>query len=157
MLAMRTTGRRAHRGFTLIEVLLVLAILLMLAGVLVVTLGRTREGAQIDSARLLISKVENSLERYVMDLSRYPGEEDGGLQALMQPPAFDDERMAERWRGPYLAEEPRDPWGNMLNYQLLDMAEGAVGGKRYRLWSNGPDGQDGTADDIRNWTEDALY
>jgi len=148
--------RRAHRrGFTLVEILLVLAILLMLAGVAVVALSGVREGAQIDSTKVLIQEIENALETYYMHLSRYPTEEDGGLAALLTRPAFDDERLAERWRGPYLRMEPRDAWQNPLNYQLADaLSEEAAGGKRFRLWSNGPDGQDGTADDIRNWTEE---
>jgi len=149
--------RRRHSGFTLIEILLVLAILLMLATVAIVALSGTREGAKVDTTRLLIQEVENALETYNMHLSRYPSEEEGGLNALLTRPAFDDEKLAERWRGPYLKTEPRDSWARPLHYQVAEAGttETTPGAKPIRIWSDGPDGQEGTADDIRNWNEEA--
>jgi general secretion pathway protein G len=146
---------RRRRGFTLIEILLVLAILLMLATVAIVALSGTREGAKIDTTRLLIQEVENALETYNMHMSRYPTEEEGGLNALLTKPAFEDEKLAERWRGPYLKSEPRDSWARPLHYTLAEAGstETTPGAKPFRLSSDGPDGQEGTADDIRNWTE----
>jgi general secretion pathway protein G len=149
------TRSDARRGFTLIEILLVLAIIVMLAGVTIVALVGTREGAKIDSTKALLASVETALETYNMHVSHYPTEEEGNLQALRTKPAFENEQMAERWRGPYVKQEPRDPWNNLLNYQLGEagtMEEGQA--VPYRLWSNGPDGVDGTEDDIRNWSEE---
>jgi general secretion pathway protein G len=153
---MQSSMPRRDRGFTLIEILLVLAILLMLAAVAIVAVSGTREGAKIDTTKLLIQEVENALETYNMHMSHYPTEEEGGITALLTAPAVEDEKLAERWRGPYLKSEPRDAWQHPLNYQIgesLSTETLTPGQKPFRLWSNGPDGQEGTSDDIRNWTE----
>jgi general secretion pathway protein G len=150
------TQRRS--GFTLIEVLLVLVILGMLATVAIVALSGTREGARIDVSKRLVEQVGSSLETYNLHIGHYPSEEEGGLNALLTKPTFEDEKIAEKWRGPYIKEEPRDPWNHPLKYERVEASDSSsseAGGKPFKLWSMGPDGQDGTADDIKNWSDDA--
>lgn len=148
---------KAKRGFTLIEILLVLAIIGMLAGVAIVSLVGTREGAKIDSTKAMLSSIETALETYNMHVSHYPSEEEGNLTALRVKPTFENEQIGEMWRGPYLKKEPRDAWGNVVNYELNVAGTDEAQAQPYRLWSNGPDGVDGTEDDINNWAaEDAA-
>jgi general secretion pathway protein G len=147
-------ARRSHAGgFTLIEILLVLAILLMLATVAIVAVGGIREGARVDTTKVLVQEVENALDTYSMQIGHYPTEEEGGLKALIEKPNFSDEKLAEKWRGPYIKTEARDSWNNALNYQVVTGSASENGGKGYKLWSNGPDGQDGTDDDIKSWND----
>ncbi len=146
----RTASRRAP-GFTLIEVLLVIVIIGMLATVLIVTVGGSADGAKIDTTTLTIQKIEGRIETYALHVGHYPTEADGGLNALVVKPS--DENAAKKWRGEYAQEnELNDAWGTRLNYEPLE-AGTVVGGKKFKIWSNGPDGQSNTADDIKNWKE----
>jgi general secretion pathway protein G len=142
---------RAGAGFTLVEVLLVILILGMLFGVLIVAIMPAREKARSDTTKLLLDQVENAMERYQMDIGHYPTEEEGGLNALLTKPSFEDEKTGQNWSGPYLKQEPRDSWQRPLHYERVEAAE--PGAKPFHIWSSGADGQDGTADDIRNWQE----
>lgn len=144
--------RRLSRGFTLIEVLLVLVILGMLATVAIVALSGTRETARIDATKLKMSQIESGLDLYNLALGQYPSD-DQGLKALITKPSFDDEKMGEKWRGPYLKNDPRDEWNHEFKYQKVEGSTEETGGKPFKLWSLGPDGQDGTEDDIKNWSD----
>jgi general secretion pathway protein G len=115
---------------------------------------------------LLLKSVETGLRLYNDDMGHYPSahvfgrpgaeEEEGGLEALRVKPNFSDRKIAEKWNGPYLEEEPRDAWGNKLNYQLTLPGTPEYQQTPYKLWSNGPDGMDGTADDINNWSSEGA-
>ena len=141
--------RKRNEGFTLVEVLLVLLIIGMLATVLVTTLGGTQQKAQKDTTLMKVQKVENMLKTYNMHVGHYPTESEGGLDALVNKPSFDDETSGEKWAGPYAKPaELNDAWGKKLNYE--PPSEGALEPK---VWSNGPDGQSNTADDIKNFEE----
>jgi general secretion pathway protein G len=146
---------RAHiRGFTLIEVLLVLAILGILATVGIVALSGTREGAKIDATKVLLTDIETALEAFNVHVNRYPTA-DEGLAGLLTKPAFEDETEASQWRGPYLKREAKDVWGQAINYEPVEAgSQEYTRGLRYKLWSNGPDKQSGTEDDIKNWSEE---
>lgn len=144
----RKFRNRRPGGFTLIEVLLVLVILGMLATVAIVALSGTREGARIDVANRQVEQISNALDTYNLHIGHYPSEEEGGVNALLTKPTFDDEKIAEKWRGPYIKEEPRDPWNHPFKYERKDSSDSSSNGKPFRVWSMGPDGQDGTADDI---------
>jgi len=147
---------RTARAFTLIEILLVIAIIAVLAGVLVFTIGGRGEKARRDAAKLQIQAVERSIEEYKLNIHHYPKEEEGGIQALVTKPQFEDEKTGENWAGPYLDKKQlTDPWGQALNYQEADVGSADAGGKPFKLWSYGPDKQDGTEDDIKNYEEES--
>jgi general secretion pathway protein G len=141
---------RVRTGFTLIEVLLVIVILGMLAAVAIFALGGQQEGAKIDTTEMKIGQVMKALRTYNMNIGEFPTE-DQGLEALREKPQYEEEETGEKWRGPYITEEPTDAWGNPLNYRLEETEDGPP---EPRVWSNGPDGQEGTEDDIQSWEEE---
>ena len=149
--------RRMNRtgGFTLIEVLLVIVIILMLAGALVVFVLPQQEGAEKNTTRLLLQNVETALDTYRLNMGRYPTTEQG-LGALMSKPTFENERLGDKWNGPYLKPGTKleDTWGNPIRYELAESTdETTAGAPRYKLFSTGPDGQPDTADDIKSREE----
>ncbi len=140
-------------GFTLVEILLVIAIIGILAGVFLFTVGGTQEKAKIDTTKFLIDQqVGPALERYRLDIGAFPGDDMGGLDALVKKPSFTDEKLAEKWAGPYIMVDPIDGWGNKLGYQLTDPGSDEAKTLPYKLWSFGPNKQDdsGANDDIKN-------
>lgn len=151
---MRKAAARAA-GFTLIEILLVIVIILMLAGALVVFVLPQQEGAEKNTTRLLLQNVATALDTYRLNIGHYPTEEEGGLDALSTKPQFENERLGEKWQGPYLKPGTRleDPWGNKLRYEPMDRTlatdDTAKKGLPYKLSSIGPDGQPDTEDDIK--------
>ena len=150
---MKNATRRRQAGFTLIEVLLVIGILLLLGTISVVAYSRIKAGADKDATRALISQVENAVELYQVAINKYPDTEHG-LNALIAPP--DDENEARIWRdkgGPFLKDGkiPLDPWRKEIKYQAMELSGSSLSVKPFHIWSVGPDGQDGTDDDIRNW------
>ncbi len=153
LVKMNRRGLRA--GFTLIEILLVIVIILLLAGALVVFVLPQQQGAEKNTTKLLLSQVGSALDTYRLNMGHYPTEQEGGLEALMKKPTFENERMGEKWSGPYLKPGTKldDPWGHKLKYELVDRtAETGDGAKTilpYKLSSVGPDGQQDTDDDIR--------
>jgi general secretion pathway protein G len=143
--------KNRRSGFTLIEVLLVIVIILMLAAALVAFVLPQREGAEINTTRLLLNQVGNALETYRLNVGSYPTEEQGGLGALLARPNYENERLTERWQGPYLKRGTRleDAWGHRIRYELVDRSlMDDYSGSPYRLFSVGPDGQPDTDDDI---------
>lgn len=133
-------SRRRRHGFTLIEVLLVLAILVVLGAIVGVNVMNAQRRAQADTAKAQISSLEGLMQQFALDVGGYPTT-DQGLAALSQAPG--DLRNPAKWRGPYSDKEiPDDPWGNPYQYELQ--------GEQIRIWSFGPDRQNGTADDITN-------
>jgi general secretion pathway protein G len=145
---------RARRsGFTLIEILLVIVIILMLAAALVVFVLPQQKGAEKNTTRLMLQQVATALDTYRLNLGHYPSEQEGGIDALLKKPSFENERMGEKWQGPYLKPGTQldDPWGHKIRYELADKAaEGEkTGGLPYKLFSVGPDGQPDTDDDIK--------
>jgi general secretion pathway protein G len=144
---------RARRGFTLIEVLIVLGIIILLAGAAIVALVPQQKGARIDTTKLKMKSIETALEAYNVNIGHYPSEQEGGMDALRTKPAFDNEQLGAQWRGPYLKEEARDSWGNKFNYELTQPGTPEADQTPFRLYSNGPDGMQGTDDDIKNWSE----
>jgi len=139
--------RRARRGFTLLEILLALALLGLLAGVLITNTGNIFGQGQEATARIFVrDSMKTALTRYRLDLGDYPSTAEG-LAALITAPGS----KAERWRGPYVdapgGKMPLDPWGEPYRYRN----PGTKNKGNYDLYSTGPDKADGTEDDIGNW------
>lgn len=148
---------RHAAGFTLIEILLVIVIILMLAGAMVVFVLPQQKGAEKNTTKLMLAQVATALDTYRLNLGHYPTEQEGGLDALTKKPTFENERMGEKWQGPYLKPGTSldDPWGHKLRYELI-----AAGGDAestsalpYKLFSVGPDGQPDSDDDIKHGAE----
>src|SRR3954463_4257287 len=109
-------------GFTLIEILLVIVIILLLAGALVVFVLPQQQGAEKNTTKLLLANVGTALDTYRLNLGHYPTEQEGGLEALLKKPTFENEKLGEKWQGPYLKPGTTldDPWNNKLRYELAD-------------------------------------
>ncbi|NUQ62643.1 MAG: type II secretion system major pseudopilin GspG [Pirellulales bacterium] len=152
----RRTKRYAGRhGFTLMEMLVVLAILVLLVAMVAPRLLGTQKKANVSAAKTQIGLFKGSLERYALDMGSFPTTEQG-LTALLQAPAEEgaaaesEQTTPSNWAGPYLnsPELPKDPWGRTYQYEYPP-THGT--GEYPDIWSYGPDGEDGTEDDIVNW------
>jgi len=132
-----------QRGFTLLEIMVVIVILGILASLVVPNLMGNKDQADHQKAVSDIVALENALDMYKLDNSRYPTT-DQGMTALVTKP--DSEPAPRNYKsGGYIKRLPTDPWQN--EYQLLSPGEhGAID-----VFSVGPDGQAGTDDDIGNW------
>ena len=143
-----------RRAFTLFELMLVIGILLLLGGVSVVAYTRVKAGADKKTTKLMVDGTVEAVNLYHLAVNKYPTD-DVGLGALITAP--DDEKEAEKWReggGPFLKDGviPVDPWGNELKYSLLQ-STGTQTGPPFKVFSYGPDGQEGTDDDISSYQE----
>ncbi len=140
--------KRDKRGFTLIELMLVVIIISILSAMVVPRLvGRSRE-ARIAAVRADIeSNIALALDMYELDNGTYPTTEQGlvGLarKTTMAP-------APPNWKGPYLRKTPKDPWGNDYVYAC----PGLHNKDDYDLFSYGPDGIE-SQDDIVNWETEA--
>ena len=133
-----------RRGFSLIELLLVLVILSMLSGLVIFNVAGRAEKAKKTGAKADISSIETELEVYNVDNGAYPTS-DEGLQALITAPG-----SAKSWQGPYLKRGiPKDPWGNPYEYRC----PGQHNTTGFDLFSHGPNGQDAGGDEINNWAQ----
>lgn len=137
---------KGSRGFTLIEIMVVLIIIGLLAGIVVPRLmGRTEE-AKRTKASVQIKNLQSALDLYKLDSGIYPSTEQG-LQALVEKPALGE--MPRGWKeGGYMDKIPKDPWGN--NYMYI--SPGVHGD--YDLYSYGADGEEGGEGkdaDIQSW------
>jgi general secretion pathway protein G len=148
-LTMRTRRFPSHhrRGFTLIEVLIVIALLLAIGGLVVVNLLPAKGQADIDLQRVQFDQVDGAMKKFKLDMTRYPSEEEG-LAALTSKDAISDENEKASWRGPYMEDAVlQDKWHHDVVYHFPGQL---VGEETYDLISFGPDGQEGTPDDITN-------
>ena len=139
---------RGERGFTLIEVMVVVVILGILAALVVPKIMGRPDEARVIKARQDVQAIEAALNLYRLDNHAYPGT-DQGLTALVEKPA--GEPAAPNWKaGGYLDRVPQDPWGRPYQY-LNPGLHGEVD-----IWSYGADGQEGgegVNGDLGNWAE----
>jgi general secretion pathway protein G len=130
-----------RRAFTLVEMLLVVTIIGILAALVIPKIVGRSEQARVTAAQTDIKAgIKTALDAFEVDNGFYPK----GLQDLIQQPS-----NAKNWHGPYLDNLPVDPWGNAYIYYY----PGKHNTTGYDLVSMGPDGKEGTDDDIGNWTK----
>ena len=138
--------RRSLQGFTLVEVMVVLFIILTIASVGVVAVQNYSARARVRAAEIFVKAMKTPLDTFQLDVGRYPTT-DEGLGALQNPPTT----LADpsKWGGPYVEDNVSgvDPWGNPYQY----VYPGTHSPSRYDLWSMGPDQISGTDDDIGSW------
>ncbi len=137
--------RARSAGFSLIEILIVIALIAILATLSIGKLGNIFGGQQEKVADLFVKQTAKlGLTPYRLDVGNYPTTEEG-LKALMKAPAGKE----AKWKGPYLEEVPSDPWGNPYQYKFPG-TKNVSGARGYDIWSLGVDGTE-SADDIGNW------
>ena len=123
--------------------MVVLLIIGMMAAFIAPQILGSQEEAQLKKAAVDIQQLETALERYKLSSNTFPTTEQG-LEALVQQPTIDPIPRSYP-NGGYIKRLPQDPWGN--DYQILSPGEiGAID-----IFSNGPDREPGTEDDIGNW------
>jgi general secretion pathway protein G len=131
---------KLHRAFTLVEMLLVVTIIGILAALVIPKIVGRSEQARATAAHADLSSIKTALDAFEVDNGFYPK----GIQDLIQAPG-----NARNWHGPYLEKIPQDPWGNNYIYSF----PGKHNAGSYDLLSVGPDGKEGTDDDVGNWTK----
>ena len=138
------------RGFTLIEIMLVVIIIGILTAMIVPNIAGRSDVARKTAARTDIeSNLATALDLYHMDTGRYPTTEQG-LMALVKAPTSGP--VPAQWSGPYLKKKkiPKDPWGHDYSY----VCPGAHNPDNYDLSSLGADGVE-SSDDITNWEKES--
>ncbi|HLB02424.1 MAG TPA: type II secretion system major pseudopilin GspG [Nitrospiria bacterium] len=134
---------KENRGFTLIELMLVIIIIGLLVAMVVPRLTGRSQQARIAAAQADINaNLSVALDLFEFENGRLPTTEEGLAALLKAPP------NAPRWRGPYLKRSiPNDAWGHPYVYR----SPGRHNTEDYDLFSYGPDGVEGGGDDITNW------
>jgi general secretion pathway protein G len=148
---MTTTRRTARRrsGFTLLEILLVVGLLALLAAIAIPNFIGAGEKAKVKMVQGVIGpngSLMRAITQYKFDTGQFPE----SLKDLIEKPSDSD--VAKKWTGPYILDKSglKDPWDFEFKYNRNGQHnEGGVD-----LWSVGPDGNDGSDDDIVNWETD---
>jgi general secretion pathway protein G len=138
-------GRRRWRGFTLLELMVVLLILALLASIAAPRVTKYLRRAKVETARIQVDALGAAIDSFNLDTGRFPSQ-DEGLAALVEKPT-----EASSWDGPYLKKKASltDPWGQPYLYRFPGQK-----GSEYDIYSLGADhreGGEGDALDIGNW------
>jgi len=129
--------RKGRRGLTLIEILVVVTILGIIASIVGITVADQLEESKVQAADIQIKEVSKALELYKVKYHRFPSTAEG-LQALANPPGG---------KAPIMDQVPKDPWDGEYVY----LSPGQHNQGKFDLYSKGPDGNDNTEDDVKNW------
>lgn len=128
-----------QRGFTMIELLVVLVILGLLAGLVGPKMFGKVDGAKVKTVETQIKLLKSALQTYRLDMGEYPSTQEG-LGSIIRSP--DSARAQQNWKGPYLDEElPLDPWGTAYQYRREPN-----GLQDFTLYSLGADAKPGGED-----------
>jgi general secretion pathway protein G len=141
---MKTFASRRRRGFTLMEIILVMVIILTLVSIVGPKLAGKARAAKVNATKIQIANLKTALQNFEIHASRFPTTSEG-LDALVKKPS---DLSDEEWPDKYMDEVPMDSWGKPFEYKFP-----SDHGKEYDLISAGPDKQIGTADDITNFME----
>jgi len=136
-MARNANRRSSQRGFTLLELLLVMAILVVLAGLGTVAFTRIGNTSNVRACKVQISELEKTCMAYKLTLQTYPR----SLQDLVTLPSG---MSQSEWGGPYYDSLPKDPWRNDFTYSRDESQDMVF------ITSNGPDGTKGTEDDVKS-------
>ena len=134
---------KKRTGFTMIEMLLVVAIIGTIALIVVPRMAGRQKKAKAVAASAGINAVSTALDSFELDVGRFPTSEEG-VAALVERPAT--LAAEDEWNGPYLRELPLDPWKRAYVYKYP--GENSID---YDLVSVGPDGEEGSDDDVTNY------
>ena len=140
---MKRLHPKTHAGFTLIEILLVIIIIIGLMAVLIPNIRNAMTSSRSSTAEIYVNRIAGSVARYELTNGRPPSTEQG-LAALIQKPS--GEPVPRRWS--QIEEKIElDPWSEPYHYEF----PGRHNTKSFDVFSAGPDRQAGTEDDIGNW------
>lgn len=134
--------QQKEKAFTLVELLLVVTIIGILAGAVLVNFSGKTDEAKKTRAKMDIQSLGTALSAYEITVGTYPTS-DQGLRALSEDPGV------EGWKRQLSKKNFNDPWGNEYRYAFPGTHD-----NDYDLYSIGPDGQEGTDDDIGNWSDE---
>jgi general secretion pathway protein G len=147
---MSALGKRVPagvRGFTLIEVMIVILIVLLLGGLVAWNLMGTKDQAKADIVKIQMQSIQDALKQFRFTHDRYPTDEEG-LKVLWDKEAMTDEQELKSWKKLLEKPLPMDQYGNEWGYrQVSEHGDEDT----YDLWSYGKDKQEGTDDDIVSW------
>ena len=129
-----SSNRPPRTGFTLLELLLVLAILVVIGGIVTVNIGGAATEAKINATKAQLNGLKNNIQMYQIRMNSLPET----LEALRDGPS--DSAKKAKWVAPIITEIPTDAWENPLEY--------SVNGNQYEIRSGGVDGQPNTEDDL---------
>ncbi len=140
---------KMNKGFTLIEIMVVIVIMGLLAGVVVPNVMGSVDQANVNKVISDIKQYEVALDSYRLDAMSYPTTTQG-LQALIEKPTTNPKPKVYK-SGGYIQKLVKDPWGSDYYYKRPS-EHGSR--QKYDIFSAGPDGEVGTCDDIGNWNSD---
>ncbi len=142
----RSSRITTNRGFTILELLIVIGIILAIGGIVTVNFMDIGDDSDRNITQIKIQELERAMDTFKIHMKRYPSEEEG-LGALWNRELIEDEAAMSNWKGPYLTEPaPKDTWG----FEWIYRAPSEVEGVAFDIVSVGPDGEEGTDDDLSN-------